>query len=341
MNDFQSFKSSYRDRIYETVCRYLPGGEPETYHNMVRTYVDRQGQYRRPVYLILWTVLYGGNDEDAILPAAAAQLSEDYFLMHDDWMDGNLVRRNGPAAHIMHGERYAILAGSHLQAFSWKAAIDAAETIGKERGRRYLERFYDIMHTTHEGQYLDINLSECTTEVTDFTPEMYYESIHAKAAYYSVYGPMQCGAIITGASQPAIDAIPEYGVPASKAFQLTDDVLDCTSTERVLGKSIGNDVRSGAKTLILWHAVQHASSAKVDELRKIYGKQRNDRTDQEIKWVLDTFKELGSIDYAQQEAVRLADEALKKLAEHTNELPNSVTKEIARNSIGYIFQRTH
>ena len=62
---------------------------------MVRTYVDRRGQYRRPVSLILWTVLYGGDDEDGILPATAGQLSEDYFLNHDDWMDGNLLRRKG------------------------------------------------------------------------------------------------------------------------------------------------------------------------------------------------------------------------------------------------------
>jgi len=341
MSSFQSFKSSYRARIYEAVCRYIPVGEPEAYHSMVRVYVDRQGQYRRPAYLILWTLLYGGNDEEAILPAAAVQLSEEYFLMHDDWMDGNLLRRNEPAAHIIHGERYAILAGSHLQAFSWKAAIDAAEAMGQERGKMYLERFYDIMHTTHEGQYLDIHLSEDTTDIGEFTPEMYYESIHAKAAYYSVYGPMQCGAIIAGATQDVIDAIPEYGIPAGKAFQIRDDILDCTSTEDVLGKSIGNDVRSGAKTLVLWHAVQHAPSAKVEKLRRIYGKHRDDRSDEDVRWALETFAELGSIDYAQKEAVRLADEAMVKLSEHTSDLPGSVMKDIARDSIGHVFQRMH
>ncbi len=152
---------------------------------------------------------------------------------------------------------------------------------------------------------------------------------------------MQGGAIIADASRQVVDSISEYGIPAGKAFQLTDDVLDCTSTEGVLGKSIGNDVRSGAKTLILWHPVQHASSATVDGMRQIYAKNRNDRTDEDVGWVLDTFIDLGSIRYAQEEAVRLAEEALNGLAEHTNDLPDSVTKEIARDSIGHVFERTH
>ena len=219
--NFKDFVATYKDRVYKKVCEYMPIGEPKLFNeSMVRCYVDRKGQYRRPSYVLLWARLYGGSIDDAILPAAAQQASEDYFLMHDDWMDGNSVRRGGPAAHVMFDPAYAINAGSVVHMATWKMAKDACDALGGARGKRYFAKFYDIMLVTHQGQYLDVRLTKEIKDITKFTLEEYYASIRAKSAYYSVYGPMQCGAIIAGADDDVVNKIQEYGTPCGNAFQM-------------------------------------------------------------------------------------------------------------------------
>ncbi|MCL5429908.1 MAG: polyprenyl synthetase family protein [Candidatus Marsarchaeota archaeon] len=337
--DFKEFVEMYRPKVYGKICEYLPSGPPEPYHKIVRAYVDRKGQYRRPSYVLLWTLLYGGNIDDAILPAAIQQASEDWILMLDDWMDGNKLRRGQPAAYVMYNPRYVLNASSHLHAINWLMAFDASKNLGKDRGERYFAKFYDIIRVTHEGQYLDMALTD-NRDVTKFSLDDYYASIHAKAAYYTVYGPMQQGAIIAGANDGIINKLPEYGIPAGQAFQIKDDILDCVSTKEVLGKSIGNDVRDGCKNIILWHSVQNGSTGTVERLKKIYAKDRSAKTEDEIAFVLKTFVDVGSIDYAQKESERLVGVALERFEALTKDIPEGAVKNLARSSIGHTAKRS-
>lgn len=339
VGSFREFIALYKDDIYNRLVSYFPTSGPAEFNKMAMTYTERKGQYRRPSYIMLWNRLYGGVDEDAVLPAVAQQASEDYFLMHDDWMDGNTVRRNGPAAHILFGERHAITAGSMVHVITWRIAHDAARKLGEERGNAYFSKFYDTMIVTHQGQYLDIRLTREVNDITKFTKEDYFKSIHAKSAYYSVYGPMQCGAIIAGADADTVSSIKEYGVPAGNAFQIKDDILDCASDQATLGKSIGNDVRDGVKTIILWHAVQNASQAQLDKLKAIYMKDRSAKTEEEISWVLNLFNELHALQLAQKDADALVSQAVESFKRLSSDLPESKLKEIAIESIGYTAKR--
>lgn len=337
-DNFTDFAEHWKPKVYQRVLDHLPDDVPDDYLEMLRSYTDRQGRYRRPTYLILWNMLYGGDPEECVLPAAAQQASQDYFLIHDDWMDNADLRRGEPAAHVLFGSTYAMLAGDHLHTVVWKIAKNACDQWNDERSDRYFDKFYDIMHTTHRGQYLDLSLT-AQDDITDFTEEDYYESIHAKSAYYSVYGPMQCGAIIAGASEKKVEAMKEFGTYVGNAFQMKDDILDATSTEEETGKSVGNDVREGVKTIILWHAVQNASDSELEELQRIYSKDREDKTDEEVQWVLDKFDELGSVDYAQDKAKEFTDKAVEIFEEQTEDIPESPLKQLARESIGYVAER--
>ena len=219
MERFEDFSLKYRDVVYKQLSAYLPKTSDEQYNTMMKVYTDRKGSYRRPSYLLLWNLLYGGSLEEAVLPAAAQQASEDWILIHDDIMDGNPVRRGKPAAHVIYGVPNAVNAGDGLHAAMWKIAIDTAYNLKEPKGQRYLNKFYDIIITTHIGQHLDVSLTADVKDITKFTVEDYYRSIHAKAAYYTVYGPMQMGALIAGADDGVIEKIPNYGRPAGLAFQ--------------------------------------------------------------------------------------------------------------------------
>ncbi len=336
--DFKEFVELHRARIYDTIVSYISKNYAADYAKIIRVYVDRKGQYRRPSYLLLWTLLYSGNIEDAILPAAVQQTSEDWILMLDDFMDQNGLRRGGPTAHTMFGANLALNASSHLHVINWRMVFDAVKQLGDKRGDRYFNKFYDIMDVTHVGQYLDLTLTS-KRDITKFSLDEYYASIHGKAAYYTVYGPMQAGAIVAGADEEIVKNIPEYGIPVGQAFQIKDDILDCTSTNEILGKTVGNDVMDGTKTLILWHAVQNAPANTLERLKKIYAKNRTEKTKEEIDFVLSTFKELGSLDYAQHEAERQSNEALLNFDRLTAGIPESDIKNLARDSISNTVKR--
>lgn len=336
--DFATFSAKYKEIIYKKIISYMPHGEPTHFNNeIIRAYIDRKGQYRRPIYLLAWTQLYGGELDDALLPAAVQQISEDYFLMHDDLIDKNMLRRGKPALHKLFGDEIAIIAGDTIHMILWKMAIDATLSLNSKIGMAYFNKLYDIMMITHQGQYYDINNSVNGRKLLDFTEEEYFKSIHAKSAYYSVYGPMQCGAIIAGADDGEMEKIKEYGTLCGNAFQIKDDILDCISTEEVLGKSIGTDVRESTRTLILWHTVHNASANTLKRIEDIYAKKN--KSDDEVRFIIDKFKELGSIDYAEKRAAKLTEMALDTFEKNTKDITNEYAKNIARSGIGHVTNR--
>jgi len=341
---FKEYIGKHKETIYNKICEYLPKKTPEKHYQMVRVYVDRKGKYARPSLLLLWTELHGGKLEDAILPAATMQTSEDWILMHDDWFDSSEKRREKPAAHILYGERFAINAGDCLHMIMWKMAHDASiglnERLGENISERYYDRFYDMLLETAEGQYIDMHLTHDIKDITKFTLEDYYRSIRAKSGYYSVYGPMQLGSIIAGMPNLYIEQMISYGKPIGNAFQLKDDILDCTSTEEKFGKTIRNDVYDGTKTAILWHFVQNANPTDLEKVRKIYMKDRKEKTQAEVDEVIELFKRYQSIAYAESEVDRLAKEALEKFEDVSQKIPESDLKETARDAIIYLASRS-
>ena len=330
---FEEYAAMQRDTVYKKILEYLPSKTPEEHYMMVRAYVDRRGKYTRPMLLTLWNELHGGRTQDAILPAAAMQTSEDWILMHDDWMDGNKLRRGKEAAHILYGDRFAVNAGDALHMIMWKMAHDAATQLGNPRGSRYYDKFYDILLVTAEGQYLDVRLTHKVKDISGFTLEDYYRSISAKSGYYSVYGPMQLGAILANQPQSYVDSIKEYGEPIGKAFQIKDDILDCTSSERVLGKTISNDIIDGVKTAILWHFAQKASEPDLADVQAIYSKSRSRKRKRDVKTVIQLFQKYGSIKYAEELVDAHSKQGLDRFEKISSHLKESDLKEAARDAI--------
>lgn len=327
---FEEYCKLHSDKIYKKLCEYIPDKEPKEHYKMVREYTQRRGKYARPNLVLLWCELYRGKVEDAFLSACGIQMVEDWVLIHDDWEDQNELRRGKPAAHILYGDVFAVNAGDTGHIIQWKMVYDASRAPGA--GERLYEKFYDIMLVIAEGQYCDLKLAR-EKDITRFTLEDYWRSIHAKSAYYSVYGPMQLGAIAAGQTDAVVGRIEEYGVPIGRAFQIKDDILDCTSTSEILGKSIGTDIYEGTKTAILWHFVQNAPSTELEAVKAIYAKDRKDKTQEEVARVIKLFEKTRSIKFAQDLVDSIAKEALEKFEEQTRDIPESDIKKTARDAI--------
>lgn len=353
---FSEYCQQNNDAIHETILRYLPEREPLEHYRIAREYTLRKGKYARPNLALLWTELFSGTKEIVFPYACGIQMAEDWFLMQDDWMDQNEVRRGKPTAHLLYGASATVNASNSVQAGMWKMMHGATDKIpphpapqseARPDGRpplikggtttRLFDKFFDIINVTIEGQYLDLKLTE--KNITAFTLEDYWQSIHAKAAYYSVYGPMQLGAIATNRSEEEINMIADYGEKIGRAFQMKDDILDCTSSEQILGKTIGNDVLEGTKTAILWHCVQNAKPTDLEKLKDIYAKKRQEKTVGDVAFVLNLFQQTGSIAYTEKLVDDLAKEASAEFEQQTIAIPESEIKNTARNAIKSMTER--
>jgi octaprenyl-diphosphate synthase len=96
---------------------------------------------------------------------------------------------------------------------------------------------------------------------TDISEQRYLDIIQRKTAFL-FSACCEIGAILGGASPSEQKALSEYGMNLGMAFQLTDDLLDFTSTDDALGKSAGVDLLGGKVTLPLIYLIASDVSAQ-------------------------------------------------------------------------------
>ena len=87
----------------------------------------------------------------------------------------------------------------------------------------------------------------------------------------------ETGAVLAGADPATRKAMFGFGRSVGTAFQLVDDILDVTGTEKSLGKRPLQDLREGKATLPLLHALREAGAADRERARRVLA-QKEPRT---------------------------------------------------------------
>lgn len=339
MTSFKEYVSKYRDSVYSKIMEYLPLKEPEAHYRMVRDYSERMGSYRRAGFILLTGEMFGEKPENLFLPAAAMQMSEDWILIHDDIEDNSESRRGKPALHKIHGNELAINAGDAVHISMWKALKDYMVSAAGQRGSRLFDTFYDMLERTVEGQYLETNFILNSKSLSKASEKLYLDIVSSKTCYYTVYGPMQLGAIAAGASDAKLHALREIGYPAGVAFQIIDDVLDMTADEKVFGKQRYGDLYEGKLTLIMLHAYESSSDSEKKETDRIFSKQRQQKTPEEISFLAGIAEKYGSVEYARGRAKMYADKAKEAVKQFSGEIPSNSYRDILLSSIEEMYRR--
>ena len=334
--NFLQILKDKKPKIYKKILEYLPDGVPKEHYAMMRDYSDRQGKYFRPALVLLSNELFGGKEEDAILTAAGMQTSEDWILVHDDIQDGSEERRGKPCLHRIHGMELAINAADALHVVMWKMFKDNYNILDERRASKVFDIMYRNLMITTEGQYYDI--SWIVKEKVDITEEEYYKMVDRKTAAYTVYGPLQLGAAVAGASSEQIEQIKEWGTFFGRAFQIRDDVLNLIADEKY-GKEIGGDILEGKRTLMLVHLLRNCKPDEKKKVIEIFLKERKNKTEEEKNYVLTLMRNYGSIDYAQKKAEEYAEEAKRIFDKSTSNLKDTFAKKAIRAGIDFVVKR--
>jgi len=184
--------------------------------------------------------------EDSIITlASAVELMHTYSLIHDDLpcMDNDDLRRNQPSSHIKYGEANAVLSGDALQALAYEIIVNDLHMNPDEKVKtiKILSRACGKNGMVY-GQYLDIR----NENNKDVDKDM-LDQIHNLKTGKLIECSVMLGQI---GSDIKIDLFKEFASYIGLAFQITDDILDVTQTEEVLGKNKNSDIKNNKITYI-------------------------------------------------------------------------------------------
>lgn len=167
-------------------------------------------------------------------------------LVHDDVIDLARTRRGRPSSNVVWGNHISVLAGDWLYMQAFQVAL-------RERNFHMLDVLISLTQMMVEGELLQLD----RLRRMDITETDYLELVHRKTA--SLFSACaRLGAIAAGASEQQETLLGDFAWNLGMAFQLVDDILDFTSTEKILGKPAGNDLREGKITLPLIYALEKA-----------------------------------------------------------------------------------
>jgi octaprenyl-diphosphate synthase len=209
------------------------------------------GKRVRPALTILsnYAVRGDGSSYNSIRMATVMEFLHTATLVHDDIIDGADSRRNRPTVNALYGNETAVLMGDWLY-------MSAFETSLAERSLPILDILTRVTRKMTEGELLQLT----TLGRTDVSEQQYLDIIQRKTAFL-FSACCEVGAILGGATESEQKALADYGMNLGMAFQLTDDLLDFTSTDDALGKGAGVDLLGGKVTLPLIYLIATDSSA--------------------------------------------------------------------------------
>jgi geranylgeranyl diphosphate synthase type I len=252
---------------------------------------SRGGKRLRPALLVAGARAANGryDRELALTAGVALELVQAYFLIHDDWMDGDPTRRGGPSVHAMLRQRFgdskkgdasAILAGDYAAALALRTLTEAK--LPKNAASSLLACFSRMQLEAVIGQHLDLFASSDD-------PETAYA---LKTGSYTVLGPLELGARLAGAKPATLEALGAFARPLGVAFQLRDDLLGAFGEPERTGKPLGSDLRSGKRTPLLIAALARSKPAERARLERVVGNPRAKAN--EVRRALDAIEASGA-----------------------------------------------
>ena len=243
------------------LCLLPPGGEKyATLIEAMRYSLLDGGKRIRAILCLKFCEAVCGSIENALPAACAIEMLHAYTLIHDDLpcMDDDSMRRGKPSNHVKYNEYTAVLSGDALQACVFQvllssnlppeATVKMAQIMAEAAGP----------HGVCGGQYLDL-AGEGKALAVDELLEIYSLKTSSLICTAAVLGVMA-----GGGTQEQADSAGQYAGSLGLAFQVRDDILDCTSTEKELGKPIGSDAENEKTTLVSLLGVEKCEQIVAD-----------------------------------------------------------------------------
>ena len=257
------------------------------------------GKRIRPTLVLLTGNMLGADPDKLITLAAAVEMLHTATLVHDDLIDGALLRRGNPTLNARWSPASTVLTGDFIFA---RAAKLAAETDCLPLMRLFAETLAIIVN----GE-----LTQLFSSRDIANRENYNQRIFAKTA--SLFEMSARGAaMISPVDEATVETMQDYGYQVGMAFQIVDDILDFNGEQAEVGKPVGSDLLQGLITLPTLHYIEeHPDDPNIRPLLEgnySVGQKQMNRLVQSIR-------KSDAISRSMNEAEKYVAEALRALAD--------------------------
>lgn len=237
--NYKTMMQIYRDAVEEYLenCFSDDTLPQKSLFDSMRYSLLAGGKRIRPVLVLEFCRVCGGQWEKALPFAAAVEMVHTYSLIHDDLpcMDNDDYRRGRLTNHKIFGEAGAVLAGDALltAAFSTAASADAPADV-------IVKVIQILAEAAGEngmvgGQILDVNGENILLTEDDV------HTIHRLKTGALISAACRMGAAAAGATVEQMEAARIYAEALGLAFQIRDDMLDVLGDAEKMGKATNMD----------------------------------------------------------------------------------------------------
>jgi geranylgeranyl pyrophosphate synthase len=277
------------------------------------------GKRLRPAVALLTGEMLGGDSERLVALGAAIELLHTATLVHDDLIDGSLMRRGNATLNAKWSPAATVLTGDFIFA-------QAAELAAETESVILMKKFAKTLATIVSGELAQLFSSSIVTSRSE-----YYQRIYAKTASLFELAA-EAAAHLSPVDGSVIEAFRQFGYDLGMAFQIVDDVLDFTGEQTTIGKPVASDLRQGLVTLPT--LIYMEISPDQPDINKII--QRKVHEIENLDALISLIRESGAIDQAMEEAKKYIDKALHTLANQPPSAERNALEELA----GYIICRS-
>jgi geranylgeranyl pyrophosphate synthase len=282
--------------------------------------ISAGGKRIRPAFSILTGKMLGAPHVELMNVAAAIELLHTATLVHDDLIDGSILRRGMPTLNSRWSPGATVLTGDFIFA---RAAKMAAETDSVP----VMTLFSHTLTVIVDGEIVQLlGSSRCKAD-----RENYNRRIYAKtASLFETAG--KSAALVSPVDDEVVDIMGRFGCEIGMAFQVVDDILDFTGEQTTVGKPVGSDLRQGIVTLpAIYYAEDHPEDP--DAQYMIRGECLP--TEGMAVRLVNAIRSSDAIHKSHQEAVQYVERALELL----RSLPATTERYALEDLANYIVQR--
>jgi geranylgeranyl pyrophosphate synthase len=276
------------------------------------------GKRIRPTLSLLVGNMLGAPLEKTVTLGAAVELLHTATLVHDDLIDGSLLRRGMPTLNARWSPPATVLTGDFLFA---RAAKLAAETDHLP----LMKLFSETLATIVNGE-----LTQMFTSRGLISRDNYYKRIYAKTA--SLFEmTSRAASMVSPVDEEAQESMRDFGYQIGMAFQIVDDILDFNGEQAAVGKPLGSDLLNGLVTLpAIYYA--EANPNDPDVLSLPIGGWTNTEN---MTRLVDNIRASSSSKQAMREADQHIDRALARL----DSFEDCIERDALENLAKYIVDR--
>ena len=276
------------------------------------------GKRIRPVFVLV-SAKFGQYNMDNIKNIAVPlELIHMASLVHDDVIDDSDLRRGRHTVKAQWNNRVAMNTGD----FIFARALEYVTVIENKRVHQILAK---TMVEICNGEIIQIE----DKFRKDQNLKDYFRRIKRKTALL-IESSCELGAIVGGLDNKTVNHLKRFGYFVGMSYQIIDDILDFTATDKELGKPAGSDLLQGNITLPIFLLKNHPVIEKFIDNAASGNVTEDDRLE-----MLDIVRNSDAI----KQSIAISNQYLRKALKEVEGLPNHPMKKKLRDIALFIGKR--